>query len=64
MAASSTTSRGRTTAGWDRRAHIQVWTNLIDNAVSAMDGEGVLTLRTALEREQLLVGPSRRLWQG
>jgi signal transduction histidine kinase len=33
----------------------QVWTNLIDNAVSAMGGEGVLTVRTALEREQLLV---------
>ncbi|GGK61388.1 histidine kinase [Streptomyces flaveus] len=36
----------------------QVWTNIIDNAVSAMnsaDGEGTLTVRTALEREQLLV---------
>ncbi|MDQ0772459.1 signal transduction histidine kinase [Streptomyces aurantiacus] len=33
----------------------QVWTNLIDNAVSAMGGEGTLTVRTALEREQLLV---------
>ncbi|GGX57206.1 ATP-binding protein [Streptomyces fructofermentans] len=33
----------------------QVWTNVIDNAVSAMGGEGVLTVRTALEREQLLV---------
>ncbi|MEV0224698.1 ATP-binding protein [Streptomyces sp. NPDC050704] len=33
----------------------QVWTNLIDNAASAMDGEGVLTVRTALDREQLLV---------
>ncbi len=33
----------------------QVWTNLIDNAVSAMRGTGTLTLRTALEREQLLV---------
>ncbi|MFH8776221.1 ATP-binding protein [Streptomyces sp. NPDC017958] len=27
----------------------QVWTNLIDNAVDAMDGEGVLTLRTCLQ---------------
>jgi signal transduction histidine kinase len=25
----------------------QVWTNLIDNAVQAMDGEGTLTIRTA-----------------
>ncbi|MEU9187462.1 ATP-binding protein [Streptomyces sp. NPDC048484] len=33
----------------------QVWTNLVDNAVSAMGGEGVLTVRTASEREQLLV---------
>ncbi|WP_369251646.1 ATP-binding protein [Streptomyces sp. R41] len=33
----------------------QVWTNLIDNAVSAMDGEGTLTVRTALDRDQLLV---------
>lgn len=33
----------------------QVWTNLIDNAVSAMGGEGELTVRTALDREQLLV---------
>ncbi|MFI1486243.1 ATP-binding protein [Streptomyces sp. NPDC020747] len=33
----------------------QVWTNLIDNAASAMGGEGVLTVRTALERDQLLV---------
>jgi signal transduction histidine kinase len=35
-----------------------VWTNIIDNAVSAMNGaggEGTLTVRTALEREQLLV---------
>jgi signal transduction histidine kinase len=24
----------------------QVWTNLIDNAVQAMDGEGTLTIRT------------------
>ena len=33
----------------------QVWTNLIDNATSAMNGSGTLTIRTALDREQLLV---------
>ncbi len=33
----------------------QVWTNLIDNAVSAMNGTGTLTVRTALDRDQLLV---------
>ncbi|MEW2288256.1 ATP-binding protein [Streptomyces sp. NPDC047841] len=36
----------------------QVWTNLVDNAVSAMNsagGEGTLTVRTALHNEQLLV---------
>src|SRR4029077_15770347 len=33
----------------------QVWTNLIDNAVSAMDGHGTLTVLTARERDQLLV---------
>jgi signal transduction histidine kinase len=33
----------------------QVWTNLIDNAVQAMNGEGTLTVRTALDRDQLLV---------
>jgi signal transduction histidine kinase len=33
----------------------QVWTNLIDNAVSAMQGAGTLTIRTALDREFLLV---------
>jgi signal transduction histidine kinase len=33
----------------------QVWTNLIDNAVSAMEGSGTLTIRTALDREQLLI---------
>ncbi|MEU0969164.1 ATP-binding protein [Streptomyces sp. NPDC005917] len=38
----------------------QVWTNLIDNAVSAMKdgdggGHGTLTVRTALDHEQLLV---------
>ncbi|MGQ4420545.1 ATP-binding protein, partial [Streptomyces sp. SAS_269] len=34
------------------------WTNLIDNAVSAMNGaggQGTLTVRTALEGEQVLV---------
>jgi signal transduction histidine kinase len=29
----------------------QVWTNLIDNAVQAMDGDGTLTLRTSLDGE-------------
>ena len=36
----------------------QVWTNLIDNAVAAMNGaggEGTLTVRTALVRDRLLV---------
>ncbi|WSM37491.1 ATP-binding protein [Streptomyces sp. NBC_01689] len=33
----------------------QVWTNLIDNAASAMDGEGTLTVRTAHDHDQLLV---------
>jgi signal transduction histidine kinase len=33
----------------------QVWTNLIDNAVSAMDGTGTLTVRTAMDRDQVLV---------
>jgi signal transduction histidine kinase len=33
----------------------QVWTNLIDNAVDAMRGTGTLTLRTALDRGQVLV---------
>jgi len=33
----------------------QVWTNLIDNAVFAMNGKGTLTIRTALDRDQLLV---------
>ena len=30
----------------------QVWTNLIDNAVSAMDGTGTLTIRTSLDRDR------------
>jgi signal transduction histidine kinase len=33
----------------------QVWTNLIDNAVSAMGGTGTLTVRTAREDDDLLV---------
>lgn len=36
----------------------QVWTNLIDNAVSAINedgGEGALTVRTALDHDRLLV---------
>ncbi len=33
----------------------QVWTNLIDNAVAAMHGSGTLTIRTALDRDQILV---------
>jgi signal transduction histidine kinase len=36
----------------------QVWTNLIDNAVSAVNsagGQGTLTVRTALDHERLLV---------
>jgi signal transduction histidine kinase len=33
----------------------QVWTNLIDNAVSAMNGTGTLTIRTGLDRDQAFV---------
>jgi len=33
----------------------QVWTNLIDNAVSAMNGSGVLTVRSGMEHEQVFV---------
>jgi signal transduction histidine kinase len=33
----------------------QVWTNLIDNAVSAMGGTGVLTVRTVLDRDHVCV---------
>ncbi|OLT29302.1 histidine kinase [Nocardiopsis sp. CNR-923] len=33
----------------------QVWTNLVDNAVSAMGGEGTLTVRTERDGEQLMV---------
>jgi signal transduction histidine kinase len=33
----------------------QVWTNLIDNAVDAMDGTGTLTIRTAWDKDKVLV---------
>ncbi len=33
----------------------QVWTNLIDNAVDAMDGEGTLTLATSVDGDDVLV---------
>jgi signal transduction histidine kinase len=33
----------------------QVWTNIIDNAVSAMGGSGTLTVRTARDEDMLLV---------
>jgi signal transduction histidine kinase len=33
----------------------QVWTNLIDNAVSAMGESGVLTVRTGMDRDQVFV---------
>jgi signal transduction histidine kinase len=33
----------------------QVWTNLIDNAVSAMGGTGTLTIRTARENDCVLI---------
>ena len=33
----------------------QVWTNLIDNAIDAMDGKGELTIRTAVENKCVLV---------
>ncbi|MEU6697595.1 ATP-binding protein [Pseudonocardia sp. NPDC046786] len=33
----------------------QVWTNLIDNAVQAMDGHGTLTVRTGRDGDRLLV---------
>ncbi|HEX6931038.1 MAG TPA: ATP-binding protein [Streptosporangiaceae bacterium] len=32
----------------------QVWTNLIDNAVAAMAGNGTLTIRTAMDRDMLM----------
>jgi signal transduction histidine kinase len=33
----------------------QVWTNLIDNAISAMNGSGTLTVRTGMDRDQVFV---------
>ncbi|MCB2206010.1 hypothetical protein KQI65_14810 [bacterium] len=33
----------------------QVWTNLIDNAISAMNGEGILTIRTSHDDVDLIV---------
>jgi signal transduction histidine kinase len=33
----------------------QVWTNLIDNAVQAMGGQGTLTVRTKLDDDRVLV---------
>jgi signal transduction histidine kinase len=33
----------------------QVWTNLIDNAVQAMDGHGTLTLRTSMDDDRVRV---------
>ncbi len=32
----------------------QVWTNIIDNAIQAMDGNGTLTIRTSRENEQMI----------
>src|SRR6201991_1931955 len=32
----------------------QVWTNLIENAIQAMDGHGTLTIRTARENDQMI----------
>jgi signal transduction histidine kinase len=33
----------------------QVWTNLVDNAVDAMDGQGILTVRTRAEGDWIVV---------
>ncbi|MGF1480902.1 MAG: sensor histidine kinase [Cyanophyceae cyanobacterium] len=33
----------------------QVWTNLLDNAIDAMEGKGEITIRTALENDCILV---------
>jgi signal transduction histidine kinase len=52
----------------------QVWTNLIDNAAAAMNGEGTLTVRTSRDGDNLLVeigdtGPGippeiqKRIWE-
>lgn len=32
----------------------QVWTNIIENAIQAMDGHGTLTIRTARENDQMI----------
>ncbi|AKS35658.1 ATP-binding protein [Mycolicibacterium goodii] len=32
----------------------QVWTNIIDNAIQAMDGYGTLTIRTARENDEMI----------
>jgi signal transduction histidine kinase len=32
----------------------QVWTNIIDNAIQAMNGSGTLTIRTARENEEMV----------
>jgi signal transduction histidine kinase len=32
----------------------QVWTNIIDNAIQAMNGHGTLTIRTARENDQMI----------
>jgi signal transduction histidine kinase len=33
----------------------QVWTNLLDNAIDAMDGQGIIRIHTARENERVLV---------
>ena len=33
----------------------QVWTNIVDNAIDAMDGSGTLTVRTARDEDRVLV---------
>ena len=33
----------------------QVWTNIIDNAIDAMNGKGEITLRTQEENDQVIV---------
>ncbi|TDD88702.1 ATP-binding protein [Actinomadura rubrisoli] len=33
----------------------QVWTNLVDNAVAAMEGRGTLTVRTAVENDRVMI---------
>jgi signal transduction histidine kinase len=33
----------------------QVWTNLIDNAIAAMDGDGTLTIRTSSSDDSLII---------